>query len=491
MRAALGIAIVAAHALGFLALAAHSRGRELAVELAAPRSIEGAPSGNHVEVHDEGAAPGLVHRRWASHYRGGFERAVGTSALAGPFQDPATPPCSGRVVVGQRLLDELAAGMAKLVDRELRGESIFPVGGYQRLDGMALRWAGPDSEAPHGSVRATATVVFERARVPLVVSLVPQRAGDKLTFEIAAHAELRFGNGAIDWVGQKLGANQLASRLARRQIDDVLVTTFAAPPPFQLPGGQTLAFGFCDAPVEIRDDAYGALPFGVKLGGLATAAPEVRPPRMPSGVAPSPGPGTRLALDLDLNALNALLFELWRTGWLDRKLDEVGLDRTFAEDPTVASYLSIRISPLSLALPPVISAGPGGSLRLAADARTTIRDGDAATTGRVFGALDFTFAPPTRAVAVDLGALELSCERSPTTLVPCYGDLVAAMRERGDRFHGALTTAFSGLLAQVFVDRELSAPGLPGALAIDGAVPSLTGSSPVLHLELDARLRGP
>jgi hypothetical protein len=491
VKAALGIAIVAAHALGFVALAARSGGRELVVELRAPDSIDGSAETERLEVHDEGVAPGLVHRRWTTRYRGGFERTVGASALAGPFQDLAAPPCSGRVVVGQPLLDELASEMAKLVDSELRGESIFPVGDYQRLDGLALRWTGPDGEAPHGSVRATATVVFERARVPLLVSLVPERTGDKLHFQISAHAELKFGNGTIDWVGQKLGANRLASRLARRQIDDVLVTTFAPPPPFELPEGQTLAFGFCDAPIEIRDGAYGALPFAVKLGGVAAAAPDMRPPRMPTGMAPSPGPDTRLALDLDLNALDALLFELWRTGWLDRRLDEVGLDRKFAEDPTVASYLSIRISPLSLALPPVISAGPGGSLRLSADARVTIRDGGTATTGRVFGALDFTFAPPTRAVAVELGALELACERSKTTLVPCYGDLVAAMRDRGDEFHGALTAAFSQLLAQVFVDRELSAPGLPGGLAIGGAVPSVAGSPPVLHLELDAKLRAP
>jgi hypothetical protein len=491
MRAVVGFAIVVVHALGFVALAARSGGRELVVELRAPRGIEGSATGDRVEVRDEGGAPGLVHRRWTTRYRGGFERAVGASALAGPFQDLAAPPCGGRVVVGQRLLDELAGQMAKVIDSELRGESIFAVGDYLRLDAVALRWIGPDDDAPHGSVRATATVVFERASVPLVVSFVPERDGDKLHFRIAARAELRFGNGAVDWMGQKLGANRLASRLARRQIDDVLVTTFAPPPPFELPDGQTLAFGFCDAPIEIRDGAYGALPFAVKLGGVAAAAPEVRPPRMPTGVAASPAPGTRLALDLDLDALDGMLYELWRTGWLDRRLGEVGLDRRFAEDPTVASYLSIRISPLSLALPPVISAGPGGSLRLSADARVTIRDGETATTGRVFGALDFAFAPPTRVVMVDLGALELACERSATTLVPCYGDLVAAMRERGDEFHGALTAAFAQLLAQVFVDRELSAPGLPGALTIRGALPSLAGSPPVLHLELDATLRGP
>src|SRR5690606_33601692 len=107
---------------------------------------------------------------------------------------------------------------------------------------------------------------------------------------------------------------------------------------------------------------------------------------------------------------------LWRTGWLDRELDEVGLDRRFNTDPTVTEYLSIRLSPLRLALPPVISATASG-LRLAADARLAIRDGEHVTTGRGFGALDFRFATPGTTdlpVTVDVGAVELACERTAT-----------------------------------------------------------------------------
>ena len=134
----------------------------------------------------------------------------------------------------------------------------------------------------------------------------------------------------------------------------------------------------------------------------------------------------------------------------------------------------------------MIEPGPNGALRLVADARVAIADGDVTTIGRLYGALDFHFAKSLAPVAVDLGALELSCERTPTSLVPCYGDLVAALRDRGAEFHGALTTAFAKLLAEIFVDRHLGAPGLPAELVIHGSVPSLAGGA--VHLELDASL---
>jgi hypothetical protein len=493
VKVLIGIALVVAHAIAFVAVAAHSHGTELVVELRAPRSIDGRASDPRAVVATTGE--GLAHRTWTTMYRGGFARAVGASALVGPQQDPAAPPCGGRLVVGQALLDELSHAVAGTIDAQLRGQSAFPIGAYQRLDGFTLHWARDDlralvgdAGAPHGYVRANAVAVFERARVTLAVALVPERAGAELHFRIGAHADVQFDNRAEQWLADKLGADKLASRLARLELDDALVTTFALPPPFDLGDGQTLAFVTCDAPIEIVDGAYGILPFAVSLGRVA-GAPEILPPRFTPALAQPPAAGTRLALDLDLNALDAMLYELWRTGWLDRRLDEVGLDRAFDTDPTVTELLTVRISPVRLALPPVISAGPHGTLRLAADARITLADGGATTVGRVYGAIDFTFAPPARALAVDLGALELSCERSPAMLVPCYGDLVAALRDRGASFHGALTDAFARLVAAVFVDRQLSAPGVPVELAIHGAMPSLVGTPPVLHLDLDATVQ--
>jgi hypothetical protein len=493
-----GVVIVAAHAAGFAWLAQRSGGTELTMQ--APPLV------------GEGPVPGLQRVRESVAYRGGHVREVGATQLVGPFQDPKAPACTGRVVVGQKLLDAMAPVMKDMVQTEMHGIDIFPVGEFKRVKSLGLEWARVESSpgdrrlvgtagAPDGYVRANATVVFDRGEVDLLVGFIPQRItsppgvnpggsvpGTSLKFRIAAIADLDFNNTVLRWVGDKLGADRIATGVAREQIDDILVTTFAPPPPFELPGGQTLQFIYCDGPIEIADGSYGALPFAVAFSPLA-AAPQVLPPRLGSGLRPTPSADTTLALDLDVDALNALMFELWRTGWLDRQLADVGLDRRFNTDPIVTDYLSIRISPLRLALPPVI-APHQGALRLAADARVAIGDGATVTTGRVFGALDFHFVPPTSTdlpIAVDLGALELACERSATTLVPCYSDLVAAIRGRGAEFHGALTDAFAGLLDDIFVDRHLGASGLPAELVIGAVAPSVTGTG-TLHLELAGKL---
>lgn len=497
---ALGVALVGAHLAAFVWLAGQSGGADFSIEAPAP-----APG----DLHD--GRRGLVHEVWTKTYRGGYTRTIGATQLLGPFQDPDHPRCSGRVVLGQRMLDDgkaspdtIAGVMKQMIDRELRGIDIFPIGRFKRVGSLALAWVKDDptlrerrmlgkAGAPDGFVRAKATVAFDRVDVPVLVALVPQRPAAPaapLTFKIVAEADLDFDNRVLQWVSDKVGADDIATKIAREQIDDVLVTTFAPPPPFTLSEGQTLQFTYCDEPVEIVDGAYGALPFAVAITGVP-GAPHVLPPTFPRGERVSPPPGTLLAIDLDIDALDAMLYELWRTGWLDKRLAEAGLDRRFNADPVVTEYLSIRISPPMLALPPVIAPGPPGTLRLAADARLAIADGRATpTVGRVYGALDFSF---TRAggtelpTSVDLGELDLSCERDPWTLVPCYGDLVAAVRERGREFHGALTDAFAGLLADIFVDRRIGAEGLPADVVIARAVPTLAAGG-TLHLQLEGKL---
>jgi len=531
---AFGLAIAAAHAAGFAALAGRCRGTELAVELRGPPAspalaLDGTVPealADRVETRTDGAAPGLVRRTWTVRYRGGFERAVGAAQLVGPFQEPTrasgapagedaraklTRACTGRIAVSQRLLDDgragpgtVAAEVARSLDAELRGESFVGIGAYRRVEALSLRWAElarhPEDlflvgAATRGYVRAAARLVFDRIEVPLVIALVPRPSPTELRFEISVRAQLALGNRVLQWLSDRLGGDAFATRLAQHQIDDALTTVLQPPPPFELPGGQTLAFGYCSDPPEIVDGEAGALPFTVELG-RAAHAPSVLPPRRGGPPrAPLP-PAAALAIDLDLDALNALLFELWRTGFLDQRLAEAGLDRRFNEDPTVAELLTIRLAPPRLALPPVIAPTARG-LRLAAEARVAIADGDARppTIGRVWGALDFRFARRAdEPVSVDLGALELSCERTPTTLVPCYADLVAAMRERGAELHGELTRVFTGLLAEIFAGRRVEGPGLPAALVIHAAAPSvIVAPAPAppnasLRLELDAAL---
>ncbi|HEX4420300.1 MAG TPA: hypothetical protein VH165_20430 [Kofleriaceae bacterium] len=508
----LGALIVAGHAAGFAVLATRCHGTELALEVTAPPAspvvaldarVPAALAGR-IAIDDTGAGPGLHHRTWRVRYRGGIERAVGAAQLVGPFQDPGHPACTGRVIVGQRLLDDgragpgtIAAAMAAELATELRGESMFPIGAFQRIERLRLGWARLAAhpgdralvgDAPHGYVRAEATIIFDRVAVPLTVALVPEPSPGALRFRIAAHADLTFDNRAVQWLSDKLGADRLATRLARRQIDDTLITALAPPPPFALAGGQTLQFTYCDDPLEIADAAYGALPFGVAIGTNA-ADPRILPPRLGPGPRAAPLPATALALDLDLDALNAVLYELWRGGFLDRRLAEAGLHERFNTDLTVTQFLSLRLAAPRLRLPPVITAA-AGALRMSAEARIAIHDGGATTTGRVWGGLAFRFAPhAVEPIAVDLDELALSCERAPTTLVPCYDDLVAAMRGRATEFHGVLTRSFTALLSDIFVGR-IGAPGLPADLVIRGVIPGITTTSTnaTVHFELDAAI---
>lgn len=491
MKALAGALIVALHAAAFVAIAARSTGTDLVVELAAPMSIDGhVPDAITPRVQITTVpGPGLARRTWSITYRGGFTREVGASALVGPFQDPAAPPCGGRVVVGQRVLDQLAEPMALTLDDELKGQGLVGVGDYVRVEHVQLRFAQIEvhlldrawvGDVPHGYIRATADIVFTRVRVPVVLAIVPERGGH---FRIAARAQVELDNRVLQWVSDEVGGDKLATRLARRQIDGTIATTLAPPPPVLVSDGTELQFGYCDHDVEIAEGAYGALPFAVTIH----RGDGVLPPLVPSPAFALPPPDTRLEIDVDLNGLNAMSYELWRTGWTDRRLAEAGLDRQFAADPTVAQFLSVRISPPHLALPPVITAGPAGALRLAADARLALTDGGVVTPGRVFGALDFRFDPSGAPATVELGGLELACERAPTTLVPCYADLVAALRDRGRDFQAPLTSAFAQIVTTAFVGRPIAPPNGRGQLVVDGVQMSLA-AGPVLRIALDARI---
>ena len=506
MNALFGLAIVAAHAALFALYVPSCRRPEL--ELEVPANLIGGNGGTlplgmqPSRITAAGTTPGLRYVQYAFDYRGGFTRTVGAASLVGPFQDPAKPECTGRVVVGQRLLDNGAAGpgtiaheVATAIAGELSGESYFGIGAFERVDKVTLRWAELVNHvddlpmivgAPYGYVRVTATLVFDRIAVPLVVALVPEPSANQLAFRVAARAELEFDNGALQWVSDKLGGDKLATKLARRQIDGSLLTALAPPPPFELPDGHRLSFLYCDGPPAIVEGASGALPFAVAIGRVGTT--QILPPRRGRAAHAPLAANGALAIDLDFDAANALLFELWRTGFLDRRLADAGIDRRFNDDPIVAEYLSIRISSPVLALPPVLGVSRG-KLGLFADARVAIRDGATATVGRVWAGLDFAFAGAGGA-AVDLGSLELSCERAPTTLVPCYADLVAALRDRRADFRGALTGTFAKLLDDVFVGQRVGASGLTADLAIRGVASTvkLEPDNGSLHLELDAVL---
>jgi len=479
-------------------------------------SLEGTvpPSIASRVVVEDVAGPGLRRRRWSVSYRGGFARSVGAAQLVGPFQHPATPTCSGHVIVGQRLLDDGKAGrgtVAFVVQRELlanlKGQSQFPIGSFQKLRSLELTWnrieQTPEDkglvsaqQAPHGYVRAKAVVAFTRVDIPVTVAMIPALVDGRLRFTIKARAKLDFDNRVFQWASDLVGGDRFATDIAQDQIDDLLVTVLEPPPPIELPGGRSLVFTYCGEPPTIVHHGYAELPIAVAIEGVR-GAPLVLPPRFGPATAPPPDPGLAVGLDLDLDGLNALLFELWRTGFLDDELAAAGLDARFNQDPTVAALLSLRISPLRLALPPVLTA-VGDHLHMAGELVVTIADGPTTTTGRVWSALDFRFDPPSAAAkagpvtaaAVDLGELELSCEPMPGVLAPCYGDLVDALRARAPDVHDALTSTFTSILSSIFVGQRISDPALPAELVVRGVRARAYHTAPNarLRLELDATI---
>lgn len=522
---AAGLAIAAAHAALVPALVDATSRPPLEVRwpgpLVANTASEGAASAPAITSQD-GGAPGLVWNRWTVRYRGGIERSVGAVQLVGPFQDPAAPPCSGRLVVGQRLLDDgaastgtIAALIASELSHELAGESFVGVGTFQRVEDVHAAWATfadhpidvslfPEAAfrapRPVGYFRATAVVVFDRVRVPVVIGAVPRvdaaAKGPSLGFTVGVRAKLDFGNRTLDWLNNRVGGDKLVSRAVSKQLDTALLAALGAPPPLELPGGRTLVVELCaDQPVAVDDLAWAAVPLRWKLGGPVpdpAGGPTIRPPlRAPAAFA-APSRDIAITLDLDLNALDGLLYELWRTGWLDEQLDQVAAHDRFNRDRTVATYLTLQLSPLRLALPPTLR--PTGTTGLALDVALSVNiaDGRLVTPGHAWTTLALGLKEGAAFIEADVGvtALELSCEPSPALMRPCYGDVVGAIRGAAPGAHAQLAGALTSALTGVFAPRRLDTDGSPAALDLAAARARIhaAGSERFVRVEMAASI---
>ncbi len=519
-----GVMLAVAHLALLPALIAGTARPALEVRRSGPL-VADAPSlagvvadGADAEVSHDGEGPGLVWTRWRVRYRGGIERAVGGFQLVGPFQDVTAPPCSGRLVVGQRLLDDGAAGagtVAAVITRELTaalaGMEHFAIGRFRRVDRVRVRWAelleqpfdlamfpktALRAPRPTGYLRADAVVVFDRVRVPVTLGAILRLDDGRPAVTVGVRARLDFDSGVMRWLNDKIGGDRLATRLASGQLDTTLLGALGPPPPLLLPGGRQLVFEPCsDRAVEVHSGAWAAVPLRWKLGGpvappsaTAKAAP-IRPPRRGPVVFAAPSPTAPLTLDLDLDGLNGLLYELWRTGWLDDTLDSLAVHERFNHDPTVQRYLTLRLSPVRLALPPTLAPGPAGRLRLALALAVNIADADTVTPASAWGVLDLALgaSPAGDRLTADVGvsALELTCEPTSGHLVPCYGDVVAAVRNAAAGTHAALGTALADTLGRLFIDQRVGADGVPAALAIHG-VRARTDAAGAIRLELAA-----
>ena len=515
MRTALGVLVFAAHVAALPLLLARCQRDDLEVRVhgapvAARFDLRGevpASLAGEVEVELSGdpRTAGLRHVRWTLGHRGGHARSVGAAQLVGPFQDPARPACGGRLVVGQAFLDRVAPLVARGIEEEMRGFDELGVGAFRRVSTAEVRWARFDDTPEDGRLfgelaaaagpalarmwrtdgyaRVRVVVELTRVSAEVTVALVPRIAEGRLTFELFARADVRYGNRVVDWALDTFRADAYATRVVREQIDDAILQAFDPPPPFELPGGRSLRVDYCpDAHVAMSSRGWAALPLGLRFAG-PTGAGGVLPPRLGPAAPPPPAADTSIAFDLDLDTVNALLYELWRTGFLDEQLDAAGLDRRFNEDPTVEELLTVRISPLRLALPPVLSATPSG-LRLAADLRVNLADGDAITPARIWAEIDVDLGGA--APAAGLAVFELSCEPAPGRLRPCYGDLVAAARARAGDARAELSALLVDILDELVTGQRVSAPDTPVELIL--GAPTTTSEGGTVRIATEARL---
>lgn len=513
---AIGVAIAAVHAALVPALVDATARPPLRVRwpgalVADTPGVGTLVGGADATVTRDGDGPGLVVTRFTARYRGGLERTAAAAQLVGPFQDPADPPCTGRLAVGQRLLDDGHAGpgtIAAIVRHELThaltGTEIFAIGRFVRVDTVHLRWVrlfdvpfesgifpaeALRAPLPSGYLRGEATVVFDRLRVVVVLGLLPRTDGGTLAFTVGVKAHLQVDNRALAWVADRLDADRFATRFARGQLDTALLAALGPPPPLPLPGGRTLTIELCtDRGIEIASDHHASVPLRWRLTA-PPGQPPIRPPRRGPVAWPPPRDDATVTVDLDLDGVNGLLYELWRTGYLDELLDQLDLAGRFNTHPTVATYLTLRLSPLRLALPPVVAPAPPDRLRLGLVLAVNVADRARTTAATALGFLDVGFAPGDGIRAeVGVAGLELTCHPRPGELEPCYGDLVAAVRDATGDTHAALGAALSTVLTDLFVGRTLAADAAPATVVLDRARAAVIAEARALRLELDARV---
>ena len=104
------------------------------------------------------------------------------------------------------------------------------------------------------------------------------------------------------------------------------------------------------------------------------------------------------------------------------------------------------------------SSDSGEDFILGVEAAVSIRDGRDATDARLFGSVGLGFgdrAPAGLIARLTLTDLALTCHPRPGRLEPCYGNLVAAFRDRAGDIHGVLSRRFTELFEDIALGRTI------------------------------------
>jgi hypothetical protein len=519
-----GAALVAGHAAAFPYLLDRLDRAPLRVSLRAPLVAPGSAIALDAELPADAAArarvlvdgqdrgpargalhlarpPGLHRIEWRARYGGGVERRVGWTQLVGPFQDPARPPCSARLSIGQRFLDDGRAGpgtlahvLAGLVAREMRGFEAFPVGAFERVRSIAMRWSGP-AGGVGGHLRVALELGFRRAAFELTIRIAPRLVAGRLQLDSRTEARVRLQSRIAQWVSDLIDGDELAARVARSEVTAMLDDIMTAPPPLPLGGGRELQLAYCaDRDVEVVAGSHAAVPLAVELGPAAASARRAgrvgAPILLPAEIGTaSPGMRGPLAIELDSNALGGLLYVLWASGALEEALGQSGIIDRFHRDPIVAELLSVRARGPALPLPPTLtrSRRPGQSYEISVASSILLEDGGMRTPAHIFGRAGFELTDDARAAPrVSLHDLGLTCEPEPGLLEPCYPELAATLIERAPELHGELSSWFGDLVTDLLIDREIAPAGSAARFRLRRSMihPPPAGRSGPLRIDL-------
>ena len=516
---ALGVLLFAASVLSYPWLL-HSFARPaFVVELQAPDVSESGVLSFHTDataaVRVDGSpypaaqapGPGLHHLRRQRVYAGGHDRSVGHTQLVGPLQDPADPPCSTHLLVDQSFLDDGEAGegtmahvASALIGESLLGMNIWPLGRFETISELRLRWARFQDEASSPKLRALARgdgleaplsgylhlaleLRFGSGKVPLRVSLVPRIVDARLEFRLIVDARLELENRFYQLVVNLFDGNDRVSRIIERELRKSLLYMLDAPPGIPFGKGAQLELSFCQGRQLIfHPRGFVAVPLAIALQDRAPY-----PPLQEIDSAPLDEElQAPLAIDIDRNGLNAIAHNLWSSELLDHEVAGA-LVSGFNEQESVRDYLNLRIESARFHLPPTIELLDGG-LRLRAALRAQLIDGEHRSEAQLFTQVAWPLVSyQTGAdLALTLDDIQMSCEPAPGRLQACYPEILAQVRANQVELQTRLAQTFAELLRQLLQQREVGDPSVPAVFALERTILLQRGA--VLRAELFGQL---
>lgn len=452
--------------------------------------LSGAPDRND---------PGLWLRTWQVTYGHRWERQVTLPVLAGPFDPEGKPwPCAVAVRFSPRFFDDGKPGgedVAAVVDRVVRAQFPFSV--------MGLSFAPVSStslkvQPVEGGLEVSGGVVLADAkRDPTSFNLRAKIALGERDGDLVARIE----HTAVTWRGSTrrnplvelaslfMDVDEQARRVLSEKLGGALgilhlpkepVAVFADRP------GDRFTLRLCDAPeahasgLTLRLRVIASLAEPRVLAAIPGPPHLEERPTLPPPAADAP----TFEAAASAAAVQQALYAMWQGGELS----------AWGRDPRVIAAmrrklgdrLAFELGAVEARLPPVVlPEGAGDALRVrfgaldigAAGDRRVLVHGDVIARARVEGGAV--------GLAGTLADLRVSCAEAHAgeqRLVPCFSDVVPALRESG------LTT--EGLPLDLQVPSRLMRLNLVLGtdLVLRGLEGEVSGSPPMLRLHGEARL---